>query len=602
LQEKEWFANRRPEIADAANAATRKRLISALKTSDPALFHEFQSDSRKAEGEGHLLRSSGRHPLCGRGDVNLYAVFAETMRTVLNAGGRSGCVLPTGIATDDTTKHFFQNLMETRSLVSLFDFENRGVFFPGVHNSFKFCLFTASGSQSPQAQRAEFVFFANSISDLTDDGKRFTLSIAELNLLNPVSKTCPVVPARKDLTLLLALHRQGSLLEGGAWDGYYIRLIHLDDHRDDVMLEECPSVAEHVQRHERVIGGEHYSAVWEPKLMHLYDHSFATFQGVSPADTRKGKAREVSIADHENPDFVVLTRYWVRRVLLQKILGQYDAQRGWLLGYRDIARSTDARTCIVSALPETATTVSLPCIGVGTDRPKASLLANLSTLVLDYIVRLKVPGTHLTYGILKQLPILSPPQVSLSDTPLSTSRDLHAWLRSRVLELSYTAWGMQGIANDCYWNGPPFRWDTTRRFRIQCELDAAFMHMYLPATPEGGWRVTRGACDSGHDASPEQLAELKQYFPLPRDAVEHILETFPIVKRKDEAEHGEYRTKRVILEIYDAMQESMRTGQPWRSPLEPPPGPPTRPDGSFVDYAEIADNPPPHIHPPRSEA
>ena len=77
------------------------------------------------------MRDSGRLPLCARGDINSYAVFAETMRYVLNEGGRAGCVLPTGIATDDTTKFFFQDVAETKSLVSLFDFENRrGVFFP----------------------------------------------------------------------------------------------------------------------------------------------------------------------------------------------------------------------------------------------------------------------------------------------------------------------------------------------------------------------------------------------------------------------------------------------------------------------------------------
>ena len=31
------------------------------------------------------------------------------------------------------------------------------------------------------------------------------------------------------------------------------------------------------------------------------------------------------------------------------------------------------------------------------------------------------------------------------------------------------------------------------------------------------------------------------------------METFPIVKRKDDAAHCEYRTKRVILEMYDCM-------------------------------------------------
>ncbi len=52
------------------------------------------------------------------------------------------------------------------------------------------------------------------------------------------------------------------------------------------------------------------------------------------------------------------------------------------------------------------------------------------------------------------------------------------------------------------------------------------------------------------------------------------MDAFPIVKRKDEEDWGEYRTKRVILEIYDAMQEAVRTWQPYQTRLDPPPGDP----------------------------
>ena len=54
----------------------------------------------------------------------------------------------------------------------------------------------------------------------------------------------------------------------------------------------------------------------------------------------------------------------------------------------------------------------------------------------------------------------------------------------------------------------------------------------------------------------------------------YIMETFPIVRCKDEAAHGEYRTKRVILEIYDAMQQAIETGQPYQTLLDPPPADP----------------------------
>jgi hypothetical protein len=52
--------------------------------------------------------------------------------------------------------------------------------------------------------------------------------------------------------------------------------------------------------------------------------------------------------------------------------------------------------------------------------------------------------------------------------------------------------------------------------------------------------------------------------------VNHILETCPIVKRKDEQAYSDYRTKRVILDIYDAMQQVMETGTAYSTRLDPP--------------------------------
>jgi hypothetical protein len=46
-----------------------------------------------------------------------------------------------------------------------------------------------------------------------------------------------------------------------------------------------------------------------------------------------------------------------------------------------------------------------------------------------------------------------------------------------------------------------------------------------------------------------------------------MLETVPIVKRKDEQAHSAYRTKYVILAIYDAMQQAIETGTAY--PLRP---------------------------------
>lgn len=49
-------------------------------------------------------------------------------------------------------------------------------------------------------------------------------------------------------------------------------------------------------------------------------------------------------------------------------------------------------------------------------------------------------------------------------------------------------------------------------------------------------------------------------------------DTFPIIKRKDGAKfNGDYGTKRVILETYDALAAAMQTGQPYLPRLDPCP-------------------------------
>lgn len=101
LQEKEWFAERAPKIASASNAAKRRKMVASPKHEDPALYESFCDAQRDAEGISHILRDSSFLPLCGRGDVNTYAVFTELNTVLINSKGRVGCIVPSGIATDE---------------------------------------------------------------------------------------------------------------------------------------------------------------------------------------------------------------------------------------------------------------------------------------------------------------------------------------------------------------------------------------------------------------------------------------------------------------------------------------------------------------------
>ncbi len=583
IQEKEWFAERSHEIAKTPNAAARKRMIDALEASDPALYRQFIDDSRKAQGESHLMGNSCRYPLCGRGDINLYAVFSEGMRNLLNERGRVGCVLPSGIATDDTTKFFFQDVVGSKSLASLFDFENKGIF-PGVHSSYKFCLFTSGRGLRPTTAEAEFVFFAHAVKDLRDPERRFTLSAEDIALLNPYTRTCPIFRSRLDAELTKALYRRIPVLgevDAGCDSHWHLSIPQGLFHQtnDAPLLHD----AERLEAEGFVRGfdgnwsngSEQLVTMYEGRMIHLFNHR-ASSVGISNTNTfRSGVAVEVTQVDLADPSFVATPRYWVsRRETEARIPEGYSTD--WFPCFKDVTSATNERTMIAAVIPRTAVVYSLRVVfAFGYEQSETALLLGcFNSFCFDYVARGKTAGNHITDYIIRQLPVLPPAsyvQACSWSHEFSSTRE---WLLPRLLELTYTAWDLEPFAQDYGWSGPPFRWDEERRFLLRCELDAAFFHLYLPASTDDQWKPARIAEGAVRDETDAELAELKRHFPTPRDAVSYIMDTFPIVRRKDEEKWGECRTKRVILEIYDSMAEAIRTGQPYQTCLDPPPADP----------------------------
>jgi hypothetical protein len=593
LQEKEWFAQRIPEIANAPNAAARTRLIKALVDSEPSLHAAFLSDVRAAEAASAFLRSSGRYPLCGRGDVNLYTVFTEAMRDSVSPSGRVGCIVPSGIATDDTTKFFFQDIVGRASLVSLFDFENAAPLFEGVHRSYKFSCITlrapaADEKVAAKAAPAEFVFFAHRVEHLADEQRRFTLTRDEIALVNPNTKTCPIFRTKVDAELTKHIYRRVPVLvdenkpDGNPWGVQFSTMFHMSN--DSGLFrtrEQLEQDSWKLRGNVFVRGTERYLPLYEAKLVHHFDHRWATYEGTETRDTTEAERADASR--------VSLPRYWVPAVDLRSRLKTASAPE-WMVAYRWITNTTNERTFVATATPEAAFGNSAPVVYLSPS-PDVNKLLWCSigcSLVFDYCARQKLGGVNMTFGTTEQLPFITPEQLTAGSV-----RGAGGTLLARAVELSATADDMFPFSKDLWpeGDGAVFRYDPERRFEIRCELDAAFFHLYL-GTPEE-WSRT---------ASPELLKSL----PTPRDSVAYIMETFPIVKRKDEEAHGHYRTKERILALYDELQRCLASGQPFKSTLNPPPGPPTNPDGTFAKLpawpkgAPQPPNWPAHLHPPAS--
>lgn len=599
LQEKEFFANRDPAVANAPNAAARRRLIAKLPESDPPLWQAWCQARREAEGQSHFVRLSGRYPLCGKGDINTYAVFAEHNRVILDKKGRAGFIVPPGLATDDTTKAYFQELVAENSLASLLEFENEEFLFPGVDHRVRFILITVTGDAGIQG-KADLAFRIRRIEMLRDPDRHFSLSPGDFALLNPNTRTCPTFRSRHDAELNLAIYRRAGVLwhetedQSNPWDIRFMAMLHMANDSGSFRTQAEMQDAGQILTGNRFDGslGPHVPLI-EAKMVHHFDHRFGTYENQSEAQANQGKLPELDDQAHANPTQTILPRYWVAETDVNAKL-QDRWSRPWLLGWRDICRATDARTVIASLIPRVAVGHTTPLfLSTQSAMSLCAFYANLCSFALDYAARQKVGGTHLTYGYLKQLPVL-PPSTYEAPTPWDPERALRDWILPRVLELSYTAWDLEGFAADCGYHGPPFRWDEARRFHLRCELDALFFHLYLPSDEAGQWKPARKSNGAVRDETEAELATLKSHFPTPRHAVDHIMDTFPIIKNKDEKTHNHYRTKQTILKIFDAMQNAKATGNPYQIQLNPPPAHPSRahPESTRPVWNKRNDGPP----------
>lgn len=548
LKEKEWFAGRRDDIAEASTGAKRKKMIKALREEDPALYQAYIQAKREHDAVSHFARHSGRYPLCGRGRINTYAIFAELNRALMGSAGRVGCIVPSGIATDDTTKYFFQELMERRSLVSLYDFENRRALFPASHRSYKFCLLTLTGPKRPAESGADFIFFALGVEDLRDDWRHFTLTAEEIELLNPNTRTCPIFRSKRDAELTKSIYRRVPVLikegppEENPW-GVTLKQGLFNMTSDSGLFrtrEQLEAEGWELDGNIFVKGEWRYLPLYEAKMIHHFDHRFGDFRDL-PEGSRSTQLPEVPVERKQDPDYSVLPRYWVREDDVLLAIEEYGDYK-WLIAFRNIARVTDARSAIFSAVPVTAVGNSAPLVLPNPSKSCGQdhlLLSNLCTFVFDYIARQKVGGSNFNFYLAQQLPALQPKRFQNS-CPWCPNQDLGEWLGRRVFELVYTSKDMSGFAEKYGLGDGSYKWDSQRRFLLKAELDAAFFHLY----------------------------------GLNSEDIKYVMDTFPIVKRKDIEEHGGYRTKRVILEIYDEMQRAIETGEGYETRLVPPPADP----------------------------
>ncbi|WP_232079246.1 Eco57I restriction-modification methylase domain-containing protein [Mycobacterium conspicuum] len=540
MEDKQFFSNLgRNDIADAPNAAARKKMIEKLATTDLPLYQRYRDAARESEATTHFVRG-GRYPLTATGKINTYSLFAETMRTVVGPHGAAGILTPTGLATDKTTSAFFSDTLSAKRLYAFYDFENEDKIFRDVDHRVRFAVTVMTGSRHT-IKKTRFAFLTRHIADLAS--RRFALAPNEVLRMNPNTGTLPMFRSRVDADITLGIYNRHPVLirdddpDGNAWGLSFSQGLfnmasdsHLFHQADDLSRAHFNGWSyEH--------GRKEYVPLYEAKMLSHFDHRFSTYRGATQAQLNVGSLPRPSDKEHDDPDMEVLARYWIdRSEVSARLAGRWD--RDWLLGWRDIARSSDSRTLLPSVLPASAVGHVFPVAFLAEPASAPRLQAVWSTLVFDYVARQKLSGTHMTYNIIKQL--AGPTPETFDDRALwHRQLSLGEWVTPYVLELSYTSWRLKPYAKDLGHDGPPFHWDPDRRALIRADLDAGFLHVY----------------------------------GLDRDESEHVLDSFPVVRKNEERDLGEFRTKRLVLEAYDRMAAAIaKGGKGWKPLADIPAG------------------------------
>ena len=537
LQQVEWFAARRPEIALTQRAADRKRMIAALETDGDPLSHDFAKASERAAAATRMARTCGDYPLLSRGDVNLYSLFVERAMTLVKPTGMVGLLVPSGIASDKTATAFFQGVATEGRLLALYDFENRRTkfnappFFPDVDSRFKFCAMVAS--PTPISEPAHCAFFLQDVSELNDPKRRFPLTAEDFARVNPNTGTAPIFRTNRDAKLTTAIYGRLPVLvdrsgdeEVKAWPVKYATMFHMAGDsglfRTREELEEGEGAWPIEGNRFGSPSGE-WVPLYEGKMVQAFDHRAADTTLNQENLFRPGQQEAIPVSEKADFSRSPKPRYYVKD----------DAERWswpsqWVIAFKDITAATNMRTMIAALIPRAGaghTLPVLPFLESAADMAfQASLIvANLNAAPFDFVARQKVPATHFTWYVLEQMPVVPLDRFHTVRFGPKTAAEI---IREAVLELTYTAHDMAPFARDLGYvdeSGnvkPPFVWNEDRRLHLRAKLDAVFFHLY-------------GLTD--------------------RNDMRYIYSTFPIVERQETATYDRYRSRDLCLAWLNAL-------------------------------------------------
>jgi hypothetical protein len=498
---KEFFAPYNPQVRFMKKREQEDAFDELLK--DPAIALRWQEYRRDLFATVHLIKKSGRYRLfapgnLGKGDFNVYRMFVETALLLASRHGSVAQITPSGLYNGANAQAIRSELFERWDLHTLIGFLNTAKFwFPAIHSETRFAIYSARRGGPTRNLRVGFgVTSPTELADVLSNPQQ--LDVETVRRQSPKAFAISETVGSIDAEITDYLYRQwpafGERIMGSPIRSYQ-REIDMGNDRD-------------------LFGDrEHGLPLYEGRMISQYDHRAKAY--------RSGRGRSAVWDDlpFGSPHKAIVPQWRVpERNIPSKVRDRVWCYR---VAFCDVTSPQAERSLVASLVP--------PGVICGDTAPNITFepenewaylpwLAAANSLCVDFLARKKV-SLHMKWFIMDSLPIA---RLRLGDGLLDRLAPL-------VLRLTCTAPEMTP-----YWN-------------------AITVHGWVLPVSKGTVSPDALLDDEARASVRAEIDAIvaKHLYGLERSQLEYIIDTFPLLERNETQSHGEFRTRRLVLEWFD---------------------------------------------------
>ena len=494
------------------------KVINKLHRQHPIIVERWQKYEAGFKDASAYFKEPEAYTSLQKGKIDLYKAFLERFFAILKNSGRMGIVVPSGLYTDQGCQPLRQRFFGSSQIEFLYCFENRWpTVFGAVDGRFKFVTFgTQKGGET---DRFKCAFMKHNPERLPAiDSISITMTLEQIRRFSPSTLTPLEVEDARSIDILSKCYEIGEIVGSYKQIDIYQELNVTSD--ASILNTESKGLP-----------------LWEGKNIWQFDPYFSE------------------------------PRFWVEEnnaADLAKKRYHNFPRRGpshYRLCFRGVAAATNERTLIATIIPrQYLCEVKCTCININTQQinslPVLTILAILNSFVLDFCIRFRTTSNVNIFHI-EQLPL---PLTMLAGDSFLIARalrlicvkdDFYA-LWEKTFSTSWQSqsfWYPPSAPIDTY--GPAHEQEIRKRMRDEAKnLTPKWgphcgVHDRLPDRRDTGDRAQLRA---------EIDAYVAHLYGLSRDDFAYILDTFPVLKKKEEKAFGEFMSKRKCLEEYDRIK------------------------------------------------